>query len=430
MKYQGWMLLFAGLLAVPQLACAAEGWGAPAPDLGRYSPASLQPSEHYRYRPYTPPVNAPHVPRYAGWQAPIAGYGYRFRPWERPSRMRPLANRFSGRGMPSYWGGMPSRDYQNAPPYPGTTQFQPSWRTAQTGWPIRGAVPMAAAQDYSVAPPGVNQSYPQYHFRPLPANRQAQVEKSVRYRPLQIQIPDRYVFRPLNPVARPAPQARPMQPIHYPAMPYPDSMAGVPVATYYSMPSRPLAYPQNRVRPSPTPVMASGPYGPSVPYPYPPVFAQNANMAPGYRPLYPQRQVAQGQRQPRHYPYPPVFAQNANRAPGVRSLHPQRQVAQSQRQPRLGRRYAQRYSYRTHSLPPPSHRVLRERMPARAFPAYRVSQSTPQQPPVPVARLNPYGTDWYDGRGDGEGAWYRLVVESAPAVSQAWEPVSSGEQTY
>jgi hypothetical protein len=37
---------------------------------------------------------------------------------------------------------------------------------------------------------------------------------------------------------------------------------------------------------------------------------------------------------------------------------------------------------------------------------------------APVDRYS--GTDWYDGRRDGEGAWYQLANQNLPAVSQRW----------
>jgi hypothetical protein len=397
MKYQGWMLLFAGLSVVPQLACSAGSWGAPAPDLGRHTLPSAQASERYRYRPNSPRVNTAYVPRYAGGQYPMPGY--RFRPWERSSSTPPAANRFSARTVPSYWGVMPSREWRNAP-YPATNQFR---RTAEMAWPHRGAVPLAGRANYG-AQSTAAASYPQYRFRPLPANRQARVERSVRYLPLQIQVPNRYVFRPLNPVARPAPQARPMPPIRYASMPYPNSMVGGAAMPLSSPQQRPWLNPQYRYRPYyPAPAMAALPYG-----------------ASALRPAY--------------YRYLPSMAGNGNPAVWSHPLPQQglvgqsRQHSQNQWRPSLGRRYAQRHFYRRQSAPPPAPRFLHERMPAWGGVDYRVSRSVSPRPPVPVARLNPYGTDWYDGRGDGEGAWYSLVIESAPAVSQAWEPVSATGQ--
>ncbi|MET0089898.1 MAG: hypothetical protein ABW068_07730 [Candidatus Thiodiazotropha sp.] len=110
--------------------------------------------------------------------------------------------------------------------------------------------------------------------------------------------------------------------------------------------------------------------------------------------------------------------------------------------PRPYRGYPPQYAWR----PRDAERSFERRLSARSVPqpgypgqyepwmgrgpvwgAQRLSRAVP--PPLapynnadaPRVVQNPYGVDWYDGRSDGEGAWYKLVESKEwPRVTQHW----------
>jgi hypothetical protein len=338
MRYQSWMLLFAGLFTLPHLSYSADGWAAPTSHYGSFVPSAGPAADPSRFGAYAPPVKRANTPHYPEMAAPMGVQDYRFRPWHGSAGDAAKL----------------ARKTQNVPqPY------------ADRSWPTRG-----------------------YRFRPLPPAPQARRETALRYRPLRVQIPDRYVFRPLNPVTRSAAPRRSQPPAAlYPPVGYP--MAGREYLPYAYTPSysgfyRP--YTAGSHRPAPWQGVA-------------PVYRQPHRLAPNT--TYPAT-VAQGMQ------YKPRFRPWAYRGRGWN------------RTSRAGyrQRYAGRHPARQYPLPAPAW-AYQYRAPNYAHPGYGFGERTVQRLPSPPARLNRYGTDWYDGRGDGEGAWYRLVMESAPAVSQS-----------
>jgi hypothetical protein len=283
-----------------------------------------------------------------------------------------------------FTGGHPSA--ATAPASPGAASMG---RYRSASWPsgpgFAPADPMARAWQgggrfRSSYPPG-------YRFRPLPPARPGDVVQQVRYRPLQIRIPDRYVFRPLKPAAPRVPPMPARMASRDPGMANP--WAGGVYGRHYGNPYRPVF--NNRfspVRSFPVAPWAGGVNAYRPPYPVPPqratapAYARAANPMPRFRPwprprwaYTPPPGYIPGYVQPRAYPGVP---------PGRRDMRWRRW------QPGTGRDY----------------REQRVQVPA-------LSRAIP----------NPYDTDWYDGRGDVDGAWYRLTLESSPVVSQSWTPL-------
>ncbi len=392
MKYQGWMLLFAGLIAGPQWAVGAEAWGTPAAypqavvSHGVGAPASS------RFSSYTPPVDRAAIPRYAEMAAPMRAQGFRFRPWDGVnSSHMPQPAVFPRRAAPSYWGGTPVSGGPGIVPSVAAENVQQPWNRFAPGW--RPSEPPAGNISRRMA--NTPWSAQGYRFRPLPPARQNRLDRPVRYRPLQVQIPDRYVFRPLNPVARTAPAPASQRP----AWSYP-----------------PVAYSMGRNGYSPYVAVPPGSWYPNV-YSVP---AYAASPWGGMPPAYGQPM----RRMPNQYFRPPVYAQDMKTAPRFRPVQPQRRDYTNRRG--YGQRYARQHpAWRRPAIAPAPYWADQRRSPFYAYSPYGLDQRTAQRPPIPSARLNRYGTDWYDGRGDGEGAWYRLAVEAAPAVSQSWESDSS-----
>ncbi len=376
MRYQGWIVLFAGLFASPQLTFSADGWGAPMPYMGRYAPSAYT-ADRPRFRPYPVTVNTAYRPRYPDMRMS----GYRFRPWQGPVPSPALQQGGVQPVTTSYWGGMPAGRRLNAP-HSATTYSMPIVSTSAGGWQPASPGPYPARQAHA----GQSGPFASYRFRPL----QAQAEQPIRYGPLHMQIPERYVFRPLNPVSRPAP-SMPVQP---PPADYPtlaDPWANGVYSHNAFTPNRP------------------GPYSPYRATPYATQPWAGAVTAYRYR---------QPQRYPAWHAYQPVYAQGTNRMPRFQPRY--YPGWESARRPVYGPRYALQRPIRRYPLPAPVWRFDRT-APMTPYPGYRFSAQTAQRPPIPPARLNPYGTDWYDGHADGDGAWYRLAVERSPAVSQTWE---------
>jgi hypothetical protein len=343
MRYQSWMLLFAGLFTLPHLTYSADGWVAPTSLYGSFTPNAGTMADSSRFRAYAPPVNRANMPRYAEMASPMRTRGYRFRPWHGSAASAATAAQ--------------------------KTQILPQ-RYADRSRSFRG-----------------------YRFRPLPTVRQARTETAPRYRPLQLQIPDRYVFRPLNSVTRSAAPRRPQPPAAlYPPVVYP--MAGGGYHPYAYTPGYPGFY-----------------------HPYAAGFYTSApwqGIAPVYR---------QPQRVPLQAAYPAAVAQGIQHRPRFRPWAYRGRGWDRSSRRGYGQRYARRHSVRQYPLTAPAW-TYQHRAPNAAHPGYGFGGRTVQRPPSPPARLNRHGTDWYDGQGDGEGAWYRLVMESAPAVSQSREALS------
>lgn len=323
MRSKAGLVIWVGLFVISQQLYSADNRVGPAPYVGPHSSPAINNSMP-RVLPTRRSVGAamhpqtPHISRSSG----VAGY--RFRPWQKPA-------------------------------------------------------PQAYRQQDRIA---VQAARSGYRFRPLPPIQRAVMAQPVRYRPLRIQIPNRYVFRPLKPAAR-----------RRPPMPEQRPVAATPTA--YPPAARHYAYYPNR--PWPNSRNMAGGY-PAAPW----TNAWRAYPPPSW--ISPQRR----------YPYP--MAQGVNPLPRYQS-GPYR-WREPTPMPGYPPRYVWRRPDRAFAPPPPAWHDWR--VPS---PGYGWVGRTAQRPPLPPARQNRYGTDWYDGRGDDDGAWYRLLLQSSPAVSQSWAPV-------
>ena len=371
MRNQAWLSLFAGLVMAPQVALSSGVWKDAAQTGAWQYPGYGMPGSA-QFRPVAPSGNGSTAPAFVNQTA-----GYRFRPWEGSVDTHR----------------QPQRPFPQQAPVSANRGYQPGWRP--TSAPAASAQP-ATPLAYPARRVGYNTAshpMPGYRFRPLQKAQSAGHEQTQRYRPIQVQIPDRYVFRPLNPVARPTPARRtappaPMTPVY----------AGPPLQGNW--PGYAYAPPRQQSRPSywgHSPYAPTPGYGRSMGYPdprwafrpnpYPRTHFPGRNTMPGFRP----RSRAEVAANAPFYPHPQFRP------------HP------------LQRRYA----------PGPSYvwRPEQRRFPGYQSP-YAAAPRSVYRPPVTPARLNRYGMDWYDGRGDGEGAWYRLTLKSSPTISQTQEPWS------
>ncbi len=339
MKFAAFAFLITGLAAgmlLPGQASSAQGV-APGGVWGHNSP--LTPTMGYPDNPVTS--------------------GYRFRPWSEAERSR-----------------------QHAPPNSRASSVPP--------WGGYAGMRSAPGQTTRVAP--------RYRFRPLaPQPRSAPPQpQGYVYRPMQIEIPGQYVYRPLNPVKQaPRPSYRPPLPTGFPRY------AGRPrVPGGYAYPRYPAYYPQPpmglRTQPQSRYV-----YG-------------NPYMGPRFRP-----QPA-ADRYVAHYsrPYQGPIPGYANRERRMRPLpgYPQRYVWRPWGEPHPSRGYGSQSGY-----PGRYDTAMRERpvWEPRGLPQ-AVAPVTPN-PGAASRRMvqNRYGVDWYDGQTDGDGAWYKLVENKEwPRVSQ------------
>ncbi len=380
MRYQGWLVLIAGLVTVPQAALCAGAWSETSPYGGWQAPGYQVPTSA-RFRPLGRNSDRAVVPRAAAPDPRLSVAGYRFRPWDTQAHDQ---SRSPG-GFPHQ---APAVTYRGQ---------QPGWQPA----------PPVAAHGMTRAPmayPG-NRAFrtanaypvPGYRFRPLQAKRPVRDMSAPRYRPVQVRIPNRYVFRPLNPVARPAPHrpvtASPRQP---------------PV---YASPSY-MYWPGYAYSPA-----LQGSRGTHPVFPY----AVSRGYAPGVESFDP--------RWIKGYPsYPMAYTPGINRMPGYRSRFRPELAAKA---PANRAYHFRRYPHQRRYAAGPAYVWRRDRGRYAGYQTpYANGERAAYLPPVSPSRVNRYGMDWYDGRGDGEGAWYRLILDSAPAISQSQEPwaVSPHEQ--
>ncbi|MET0066154.1 MAG: hypothetical protein ABW076_07395 [Candidatus Thiodiazotropha sp.] len=305
--------------------------------------------------------NAPAATHRGYWQ-PNGTTEYRFRPWtEREARL--------------------ARQHSAAYPAP----FQAAPWSAQRP-PIPSNNPMH------------NRTVPQYRFRPMnPAQPDRVTKAGFVYRPMQIQIPREYVYRPLNPVkATPRGNYRPPVPS---------------VPRYAARPVPPFG---NNYRGYPN-------------YPLPPMGVRSqpeSRYVYGHRPVAPRfRPWSPAERYVADYPrmYPRAFPGVAYRDPRVRPF---------QGYPRTYAWRPRQGDYRV------DHRSVRNDGPRTRYPNWlrgrpawgypEVASSAPYVMGPGDAQAhadvqNRYGVDWYDGRSDGDGAWYKLMeTPEWPRVTQRW----------
>lgn len=230
----------------------------------------------------------------------------------------------------------------------------------------------------------------QYRFRPMQDQPRPQVFTQPRYLPLQVPIADHYVFRPLNPVTKPA--AYPRLAYQRPVMPQ----------------TLPAWRPQDRfirearaMQPDPRGRYVYGGYPLARPA-WRQTWSGRGMPARGYGENPAARHFVQ--RMPVDYRYRPLTGM-----PADRSWAGDRFVPRMRRDmpPAPGYYAAQYPAYGQPPLPPPAWTMGYP-------PPMRTVYRPETAPPMPKR----YGTDWYDGRGDGDGAWYKLAGVTGPTVSQ------------
>jgi hypothetical protein len=317
--------------------------------------------------------------------------------------------------------GMPKpyrfRPWADNTPQEWRAQPQPSWResTAMNHNPWRGgrnwqgasSIPRASARGY--------------RFRPLPQGRQQPAPQSagVTYRPADIKIPGHYVYRPINPVRKP--QSAKYTPSRIPTWP---------PAPYYGYIS------------SPPPMMPMAPV-----YGYTPYLFREDAPSPGHQP----RSMNQPERRAR-YVYGDAPYQGLRFRPVTQTFrHPYYShrhdmnrmppLAFSRWRDRLRFRpsaefdrrnyfppnqtYAQAYNPLAYPYPNMAYNRLE---PSWTEPGANYPRSYPVWDEAlheTVDNSNGYQgrrIDWYDGRSDGDGAWYKLAEQAQwpPRVSQTW----------
>jgi hypothetical protein len=216
---------------------------------------------------------------------------------------------------------------------------------------------------------------------------------AVAYRPANITIPDHYVYRPLDPVKRVKPRSYANTiPSAYPATPNYGYRAYYPMRNMQS--SRVARQMPYRAQSAPRYVYGDGHYS-------------------GHKfRADPRLYQAQAYRRPIQAINPmPGYAYN--RWPAQPRFRPARQV----QMPQPG------YAY----LPANRYPAMPQSYPVVVAPRSYYPTATPQGYPSwqassePRVSSTPNQVDWYDGRSDGEGAWYQLAQQQNwPEVSQNW----------
>jgi hypothetical protein len=369
MRFKSLFIFATSLLAYSQLAQSADVWqGQPSYPASSQHHYGMAPQAFTRY-----PQTSNSRGRISAFENRSVAYpgNYRFRDWgdgrtNQTSRHSQVPAVRSPRAV-SYWGGNP------------VSQGNPvAGMSPRAGYPDQ---PSRLRQTYQ--PPRMAYAQPQYRFRPLQKRSPIKSQPRLKYRPMQVEIPQHVRFRPLNPVA----QTRPghTQESRYRRMwPQPNHYALQQPGYYNPVQSwqrdrYAYNYPYARGwRPNDNAWRAPAPQ-PIVPSPMAmPGYAWSAPV-PRFRP----------QPLPRQMHYPPAYPRHVhNMGP---YWAPNRQTG-----------------YPVHPQPVPD-----------VYNRYssRLPMARPQwQPPVNRNR----GTDWYDGRRDGEGAWYQLAKRNLPAVSQRW----------
>lgn len=310
---------------------------------------------------------------------------YSFRPWdERRARVGgPTPVRMPATAQPVY-----DRPYEG-------------YRASQSA-----AIPQPGYRGAAI--PAINTGRPgygfndQYRFRPMdPQQHKGGSAYEWTYRPAQIDIPNHYVYRPLK-----VPNSR--QAVHQ----QPKPMAAMPGMSDYAYAYQgPVLYgyqPPSRI---PMADMAVPGYGAND---YLDPYRRYTLNRPAARWGYPwqgeavENQRPWGRSAPRYTgqsPYPPGHRFRPVRRPGWGGYG---YVPQ-----------ADRYATNPYPLPNYQH-SLPGRAPYNAgMPGWQpyAAMHYPgmRRPGAP----NRYGVDWYDGMGDGEGAWYQLAGQQTwPRVSQ------------
>ncbi len=377
MRFKSLFIFAASLLAYSQLAQSADVWqGQPSYPVNRQHDYSMPYQVSAGY-----PQSGKRADRFNAYQnRPFAAPGnYRFRNWDldRENRAKQQYKQVPvdrPQRAVSYWGGNPVR--QLAPAVGRSTSADYTNRPAlrRTYQPQRMA--------YAPA---------QYRFRPLQKRAPLVSQPRLKYRPMQVEIPQHVRFRPLNPVAQT--RLGHNQENRYRHMwPQPNSYAQQQPGYAYPVQSMQrnryvynYNYPEARdwrsnynawQAPAPQPIVPSPMAMPGYVWRAP---------APRFRTQPLPRQMHYPSAYPRHaYNMGPYWGQN--RQPGY--------PAYPQPMPNIYNGYSSR---------------LPMARPQWQAPANRYS-----------------GTDWYDGQHDGEGAWYQLASRNQPTVSQHWSDPAGG----
>ncbi|MEW8508653.1 MAG: hypothetical protein AB2598_18330 [Candidatus Thiodiazotropha sp.] len=320
----------------------------------------------------------------------LDGQAYRFRSWGdgKTQRARVSMHATPGSNYAAYQNRQSVKIAQEArfqmPSY-GYQQPQPAVYPKHLNWRPVSAAPGTAPAAY-----GVDN---RYRFRPMQRTDKRTAPARWTYRPLQIDIPNTYVYRPLR-VNKPANRVD----RHIPAPPTMPQVSG-----YGSGNKDPYAYGFGYLG-APAQSLPSSDYQPR----QQPVNYHNYRSAgsvaghPGFN------THAWGYRFPRDR-YSPRYAINMpfnsyrfrplRRPGGERYRHRGPQPPRYAINPPV---YPSTFS----PLPPTHVYAYRSWMPPLGYPHPGMEQALRQ----PVA-TNRFGTNWYDGEADGEGAWYKLAGE-------------------
>ncbi len=315
---------------------------------------------------------------------------YRFRPWK-GQRNRLSAQKIPETSAPytrpangSLATPMPRNGYQwpQRVATPDQAYWRPSTHAASSGYPGHGA-------------------NNRYRFRPLDHQSLRGAPARWTYRPAQIEIPNHYVYRPLK--VNPGRHSTPRQRVRMPATPV--------VQPYGVKQWDPMRYGYN-------PMRTSMPYfAPPSHDPYRQVRSYNRYAA--FRPsdrYYANRHdngypSPRGYSSPRYTGYTPFGRHRfrpMNRPASGRHPYPG-QPAWLAANPYSAPNYSWRPSARSYP-----YGMAPAWQPQTGMP-YPGMQQAMHRPSMP----NPYGVNWYDGRADGEGAWYKLARQQEwPRVSQ------------
>jgi len=237
-------------------------------------------------------------------------------------------------------------------------------------------------------PPRWNESTGRYRFRPWREGGSLRRAARLHYLP-PVTIADHYRFRPLNPVKRRPPAPR---------------------LTYGQPPPPPVVPPLRRGA-------VYGGFPPAMPGPRWRGRPFYAGDLPGRAGRYGRTMAWAVPQRPYRRPVgPPLLPRQPYPGWRFRPLTPRRGMPPG-RYARFNPGWGMApYSFR--SPGPARYWQGRPLMPAGL--GYRRPAQTVYRPPQAPPGIKRYGVDWYDGRGDGEGAWYKLATESWPAVSQRW----------
>ncbi|MES9859237.1 MAG: hypothetical protein ABW157_03695 [Candidatus Thiodiazotropha sp. LLP2] len=359
MKIAAFALLLSGVFTTTMAPFASAEAG------GSYAPGQYQGywSAYGGASNYLPNQRVGQSQTASGWSASGMPPNYRFRP-------------LSGKRQPAWRAGM-NPVWRQQP----TVAYHPAAQTRPAGY--ARSPQMRSPQNYRFRP--ISQSGQQPELSP----------PQVAYRPTNINIPAHYVYRPLNPVKKVQRHSYPRNypPTYRPAPAYGFTpympMRSAPAFPYHATPkARSLPGPRYAYGRQPYPDFRFRPtdraYGPPV---YP-AASYSLNRVPGYAPRWADRPKFRPS--PRFQPPIPAYVDPF---------------------------YAHSPGY---AYPAMANTWPRERW-GRYRPSYPQPNPSWQGTPDTSNGIANSRVDWYDGRADGEGAWYKLTQQQDwPRVSHNW----------